>query len=240
MKKPVCLILGCLILSIASVGIVRESRAGMVIEQTMKDRDGTTSKLVIYSSGDRLRTDLQESGLTTVLDFKDDRLMMIDHRSKSYVDVKFSQWEKEVSKQMKKEMPGTPPPARKITVKKTGETATINGFRTEKVSISADGELIEENWVTRDVDLKEMEKVMERASQGFGKEFQQGMQEGKEIYEKLKPYGFPILIKDFAMTSGLGAIDRVEVKKIEKRDLKDDVFLPPPGYQRIVPESPKK
>jgi hypothetical protein len=42
------------------------------------------------------------------------------------------------------------------------------------------------------------------------------------------------------MTHGLGGIDRVEVKKIEKRDLKDEVFLPPVGYQKIVPEPPKK
>ena len=42
------------------------------------------------------------------------------------------------------------------------------------------------------------------------------------------------------MTYGLGAIDRVEVKKIEKKEFKEDVFLPPPGYQRIIPEAPKK
>jgi hypothetical protein len=30
------------------------------------------------------------------------------------------------------------------------------------------------------------------------------------------------------------------VKKLEKKELKDGVFLPPKGYQRIVPESSKK
>jgi hypothetical protein len=29
----------------------------------------------------------------------------------------------------------------------------------------------------------------------------------------------------------------VEVKKIEKKDLKDEVFFPPAGYQRIIPEA---
>jgi hypothetical protein len=42
------------------------------------------------------------------------------------------------------------------------------------------------------------------------------------------------------MTYGLGAIDRVEVKKIEKKALKREVFLPPPGYQEIVPEPSEK
>ncbi|MGZ3538747.1 MAG: hypothetical protein ACXVAB_12035, partial [Thermodesulfobacteriota bacterium] len=75
---------------------------------------------------------------------------------------------------------------------------------------------------------------------GFSKDFRVEMKEGREIYEKLKPYGFPILVKDHAITHGLKAIDRVEVKKIEKKELKDDVFLPPAGYQKIVPEPSKK
>jgi hypothetical protein len=32
----------------------------------------------------------------------------------------------------------------------------------------------------------------------------------------------------------------VEVKKIEKKELNEEVFLPPPGYQKIVPELSKK
>jgi len=216
------------------------SSGGVVIEQRVKDNEGKTTQVILYCSENQLRTDHPESGLTTIMDLKGDQIVLIDHRSKGYLSMKLSQWEKEIAKRLKKENPGIRPKERTITVRSSGETATINGFKTEKVSIAADGELIEENWVTRDMDLKEMEKVMERASQGFGKEFQQGMREGKEIYEKLKPYGFPILIKDYEMTSGLGAIDRVEVKKIEKRDLKEDIFLSPPGYQRIVPQSPKK
>ncbi len=65
------------------------------------------------------------------------------------------------------------------------------------------------------------------------------MKEGREIYEKLRSYGFPILIKDYTMTHGLGAIDRVEVKKMEKKELKDDLFLPPAGDKKTVPEPSK-
>jgi hypothetical protein len=104
----------------------------------------------------------------------------------------------------------------------------------------ADGKLVEENWVTRDVEMKEIEKVMDRVAQGFSKEFRSEMKGGREIYEKLKPYGFPILIKNYSMTHGLGGIDALEVKKLEKKELKDEVFLPPSGYQRIMPEPSKK
>jgi hypothetical protein len=167
-------------------------------------------------------------------------MVMIDHRSKQYVEIRFSQWEKEVSERLKKSAPGTKAKSRKILVKRTGETAILNGFQTEKIEIFADGKLVEENWVTRDVEMKEIEKVMDRVAQGFSKEFRSEMKEGREIYEKLKPYGFPILIKDYSMTHGLGGIDALEVKKLEKKELKDEVFLPPSGYQRIMPEPSKK
>jgi len=218
----------------------QECVAGVVIEQVMKDMEGRASTVFLSFSDNRLRTDHPEGGVTTIMDFKSDRMVMIDHRSKSYVETKFSQWEKEVSKQLKKELPGIKAKPRKILVRKTGETTIINGFRTEKIQILADGELMEENWVTRDVDMEEIGKVMERIAQGFSKDFRSEMKEGREIYEKLKPYGFPILIKDYTITYGLKASDVLEVKKIEKKELKDEVFFPPSGYERIIPELPKK
>jgi len=218
----------------------QECIAGVVIEQVMKDREGRPSKVILYFSENQLRTDHPEAGLTTIMDFKGDRMIMVDHRSKNYVEIKFSQWEKEVAEHLKKEFPGIQPKARRIIVRRAGETATINGFRTEKVQVFADGELIEENWVTRDVEMGEIEKVMERVAQGFSKDFRSEMKEGKEIYEKLKFYGFPILVKDYTITYGLGPIDILEVKKLERKELKDEIFLPPVDYQRIVPETPKR
>lgn len=218
----------------------QECLAGVVIDQVVRDREGNASKVIIYYSEDRFRSDHPNGGLTTMIDFKEDRMVMIDHLSKHYVEVKFSQWEKEVAERLKKSVPGTQPKSRKIVIKKTGETPTLNGFGTEKVQIFADGELIEENWVTRDISLKEVEKVMDKVALEFSKEFKTEMKEGREIYEKLKALGFPILIKDYSITEGLGGVDVLEVKKIEKRELKDEVFLPPKGYQRILPDSSKK
>ena len=220
--------------------LAQECIAGVIIEQVVKDMEGRTSTVFLYFSENQFRTDHPEGGLTTIMDFKSDRMVMIDHRSRSYAETKFSEWEKEVAKQLKRELPGIRVKKRKIIVGKTGETATINGFRTEKIQISADGELIEENWVTRDVDMKEIGKVMEKIAQGFSKEFRSETNEGREIYEKLKPYGFPILIKDYAPTYGLKAIEVLEVKKIEKKELKDEVFSPPSGYAKIITELPKR
>jgi len=239
MKKLVSLF-GGFLAAILFVLPFQEGIAGVVIEQAVKDRDGNASNVFLYFSDYQLRTDHPEGGLSTIMDLKDDRLIMIDHRSRSYVDMKFSQWQEEVSKRLKKESPGIKPKARKIVVKRAGESAVINGFQTEKIQIWADGELMEENWATRDVDMGEFEKVMEKVAQGLSKEFRSDTKEGQEIYEKLKPYGFPILVKDYAITYGLGPVNVLEVKKIERRDLKEDIFLPPPDYRRVIPEVPKK
>lgn len=217
-----------------------EGMAGVVIEQVVRDREGSPSKVMLYFSDGLFRTDHPSSGLTTIMGFNEDRLTMIDHRSKSYVEVKLSQWEKEVARRLKEEISGIRPKERKIVVRRTGRTNLIHGFQAEQIEVWADGELMEENWMTRDVEMTEIEKVMDRLAHGFSKDFKLEMKEGREIYEKLKPYGFPILIKDYTLTYGLGPIDRVEVIKIEKRDLEKGVFLPSPGYQRIVPESSKK
>ena len=229
-----------MLIGVLLLGVYGEGQTGVVVEQVVRDQEGRPSKVMLYFSDFRFRTDHPEGGMTTIMDFKEDRLAMIDHRSKSYVEVKLSQWEREVARRLKQEMPGVKPKERKITVRRTGRTALINGFQTEQIEILAGSELIEENWVTQDVEMKEVEKVMNRVAQGFSKDFKLATKEGQEIYEKLKPYGFPILIKDYTITYGLGAINRVEVKTMEKKELKDEVFLPPAGYQRIIPEPPKK
>ncbi len=229
-----------LLIAMLFLNVPGKGLAGVVVEQVVRDRDGIPSRALLYFSDYRFRTDHQERGMTTILDLKGDGLVMVDHRSKSYVEVKLSQWEREVAKRLKEEFPRIKPKERKIVVRRTGRTTVINGFQTEQIEVLADDELIEENWVTRDVELKEIEKVMDRVAQGFSKDFSLEMKESREIYEKLKPYGFPILTKDHAIAYGLRAIDRVEVKKIETKELKDDVFLPPADYQKIVPEPPKK
>jgi hypothetical protein len=220
--------------------ISQDCLAGVVIEQIMKDQEGNPSKVFIYFSENKYRTDHPDGSLTTVIDFKEDRMVMMDHRAKHYVEIKFSLWEKEVAERLRKSAPGITPKTRKIVVKGTGETAILNGFRTEKVQIFADGELVEENWCTRDMEIKDVEKVMEKVAGGFSKEFGVEMKEGREIYEKLKPYGYPILVRDYAITHGLQGINVLEVIKAEKKELKDEVFLPPSDYRRIVPEPSKK
>lgn len=239
MKKKLLFLAGW-ILFLSFVLAIPVCRAGIVIEEIHRDMEGRRSRVIRYFSEDRFRTDHPDGGLSTIIDFKGDLIIMIDHFSRTYVDIKFSRWEKEVAEQLKKSMPGMKSREKKISVNGTGEKALINGYQTEKVEIRADGELVEEDWMTRDVDIREVEKVMERVAKGFSKDFKHEMKEGREIYEKLKAYGIPILIRDYTLTYGLGPINVMEVIKIEKKELKGETFVAPAGYQRIIPEIPKK
>ena len=234
MKKQVLIAFAILLAA------VQASIAGMVIDQRVKDGEGKQMQVILYCSGDRLRTDHLESGLTTVMDFKDDQIFLIDHPSKNYFSMKLSLWEREMAARLKKTNPGVRREERPITVRRFGETATLNGFKTEKVQVLAGVEVIEEHWMTRDIDMSEVDRLMEKANQGFSREFRSESREGREIQQKLKPHGFSILVRDLSSTYGLGGIDVLEVKRIEQKELKNEVFTPPSGYSRIVPQPPEK
>ena len=101
--------------------VFQECLAGVMIDQVMKDREGTSSRVTLYFSGERLRTDDVDHGLSTIMDFKGDRMVMVDHRSKNYIEVRFSQWEEEVGEQLKKGLPAVRPKMRRIVVRRAGK-----------------------------------------------------------------------------------------------------------------------
>jgi hypothetical protein len=226
-----------IVLCLALLG-ASPARAGTVVEQMSGDREGTLSKVVLSVRDGQMRTDHEGSGMSTIMDFRADRFVMIDHPSRSFVEVRFSEWEREVTQELMKSAPGRGPREKKITVRRTGEKALINGFSTEKVEVLADRDVIEEDWMTRDLDMREVEWILERTGQAFSKGFSGEMKEGQEIYKKLRPHGYSILVKDLSIAHGL-PVPVLEVKKIVKKELGDELFSPPEGYRKIVPETPK-
>src|SRR4030067_2681731 len=61
----------------------QECLAGVVVEQVVREREGSPSKVFLYFSEYRFRTDHREGGLTTIMDFRADRLGMIHHPPQS-------------------------------------------------------------------------------------------------------------------------------------------------------------
>ena len=83
MKRIVSVIWGMMIIFLL-IFLSQECVAGVAIEQVVKDMEGRASTVFLYFSENQFRTDHPEGGLTTIIDFKNDRIVMIDHRSKSY------------------------------------------------------------------------------------------------------------------------------------------------------------
>ncbi len=73
-----------------SILMFQEGLAGVVVEQVMRDREGNASKVFLYFSENKFRTDHPDGSMTTIIDFQGDRMVMIDHQSKHYVEIKFS------------------------------------------------------------------------------------------------------------------------------------------------------
>jgi hypothetical protein len=128
-----------------------------------------------------------------------------------------------------------------IKIERTAETATIAGQPTRKYRVLVDGKLYREDWLSTDASLAK-EFALDRASAlmsrvsacvdsgGSASARGKGVDEG-EIYRELYPHGWPL--KEVSYRSG-EATPKSEMGKIEKRDLPDGEFKPPPGYRKTT------
>jgi hypothetical protein len=126
-----------------------------------------------------------------------------------------------------------------IRVESTDETATIAGEPTRKFRVLVDGKLYQEDWLTtdpalgREFALDKASALMSRvsacaATADTGAERVKSVDEGK-IYRELYAHGWPLRVVSHA---GGKAVPRSEVVSVEKRDVADHEFKPPPGYRK--------
>ncbi|MBI2963017.1 MAG: hypothetical protein HYY35_04625 [Deltaproteobacteria bacterium] len=126
-----------------------------------------------------------------------------------------------------------------IKVERTDETATIAGQPTRKYRVLVDGELYQEDWLSTDpalgkeFALDKASALMSRVSSCAGSgdpmpDRAKGVDEG-EVYRELYAHGWPL--KAVSRAGGKVA-PKSEIRAIEKRDIPDQEFRPPPGYRR--------
>lgn len=231
MKRNTFIVCGLMVLGILFLS-ESAARAGTVMDQDMIDIWGKKSGLVLFYSKRRLRIDQKDGRLSTIMDFRRDRIVILDHASKSYIEYPFSRWEKQVSQRMG----GKKAAQRKeIRVEPTGAEKVINGFKTRQIRVFINGVLFQESWVTRDVDLEEMFRAIRKGvgrPSGFSKT---EMEEKEEIYHKISESGFPILTTEYRQFSGKTLKKVTEVKRITTQRLSNRLFTPPGGYTRRSP-----
>lgn len=203
------------------------ARAGTIIDQDMIDIWGKKSGLVLSYSKKRLRIDQKDGKLSTIIHFRNNRILILDHLSKTYITYPFSKWEKEVSQRIKGQKATE---RREIRVEPTGEERTINNFGTRQIHVFIDGVLFQNIWLTRDVDLEGMLKAMENGLGRLSGLPKAEMEEREEIYTKVKEWGFPILIIEYREAFGKTLEEVTEVNRIESRNLDGELFTPPKSY----------
>lgn len=226
MKKETVTAIGLLFPAIAflSAGTVR---AGTVIDQNMTDVWGKKSGLVLYYSKKRLRIDQKDGRLSTIIHFRNDRILILDHTSKTYIAHPLSKWQKQVSQKIGRRETG---PKRDIRVVPTGAEKNINGFETKHIQVFIDGVLFQDIWATQDVDLEEMFTAIKKGLGRLSGSSQAEMEEKEEIYQKVKESGFPILTTEYQAVFGKTLKEITEVKQIETRKLSSKLFAAPRDY----------
>lgn len=202
-------------------------RAGTVIDQNMIDLWGKKSGFVLFYSNKRLRIDQKNGKLSTIMDFRKDRILVLDHVSKTYIEYPFSKWEKQVSQKMGSQQKAH---KRESRIEATGAKKVINGFKTRQIRVFIDGVLFQDNWVTQDVDLEEMLKAIKKGVGRLSGFSRAEMEEKEEIYHKIKEWGFPILTNQYQKVYGKTLKEVTEVKRIETQRLNSHLFIPPRGY----------
>lgn len=123
-----------------------------------------------------------------------------------------------------------------IEVNKTLETEEIAGYRSVKHEVMVDGELVEELWISddlnvkNDLDLKAIAELMNEIRPNLDDEY---------LYEYTDEY-MKLWEKGFRMRSIEDNGDISEVIKVEKKQIGSSEFKAPEGYTRLSIEEMMK
>ncbi|MBI5206311.1 MAG: DUF4412 domain-containing protein [Candidatus Firestonebacteria bacterium] len=213
--------------------------AGVIIEQIEGSTNYSgTLNTVLYFSGDNMRTDELESNITTISRFREDTGYSVSHKKKTFIKYKLSEKAREltkiISQNSEKVIEDTSLPVKKqLKIIKTGDTKVINGFNVSRLNVIDDNKIIEEVWVTNDIDMSEVKNIIKKIKKQH--ELPPGFNNNEEyeVSKAIEDNGFLILSKRYSEILGENLEDFIEVKKIEKKKLEDDIFLPPEEYREL-------
>ena len=137
-------------------------------------------------------------------------------------------------------MPGQEPPEKSqvsIEVEKLGKTEEIAGFKATAYRVSVDGKPQEEIWlapeinISKEIDLKILEKFQKEMSKSLEASFGAGKAEYRESekYVKLIMEG-GYLVRE--VDPDTNTVEQ-EVVRADKKGIPDSEFQPPQGYKKV-------
>lgn len=206
--------------------------------------EGETEVSHLYIKGSMMKVEMENSDDPAVI-FKDDKIIMVDHKQKSYQEMTMDEM-KTMFSQMKDAMMGAMPPemqqqmkqhmeqqsknktAAKPSIDKTGKTEKIAGYACEYVK-ATQGDKVLEAWISHDFDnlyarFLDMEETFGQMAQEFGE-----MDEDLEMVMMRDVKGIPLKT---IQKEGGEITETSEVTQIEAKSLSADVFTPPASYKK--------
>ncbi|HLA68840.1 MAG TPA: DUF4412 domain-containing protein [Bacteroidota bacterium] len=188
---------------------------------TFRVSGNSTQQFTYATKGDKVRMDVAPSpgaAVAMIVDTRTRTVTMIRDQAKMYFELNIDQM--------------TLPPGMKekeVSITKTGEKETILGYECEQMLIRQE-ERNAELWVTKGLGRFVQVNLNPRAQSPML----------KKLEEELVNQGyFPLRL----ITTGAEGTEesRMEVTKIEKKSLNDEMFVVPAGYQKMqMPPPPKQ
>ncbi|MCC6812097.1 MAG: DUF4412 domain-containing protein [Deltaproteobacteria bacterium] len=204
-------------------------------------------KSVMIWDGPRMRTD-QGSESSSIVDFKTDSMIMLDHQKKQYVEMKVSQMLAQAQAMlahMKAQASALPPEQKSqyeemlrqqtapLSVVATEETQKILGFDAKKFVLKQGEKTLGDVWYTKAIDMSDLAP--------FTKQFAEMMRGATgsnwgDILTKTE-HGYPLRTAISIDLGGKRATYTTETTKYEKVPTDSKDFSAPAGYKKVDPNA---
>jgi hypothetical protein len=243
------------------------SYAGWVMEQT----DGTTTYL--ENGRVKSEFSGEGTSISHIIDSTKGIITMVDKNRKVYgsgTPEEYCEATQSFGREMQEQaMAGLPPEQRKmieeqmrqfkqtpketkkgnmpkpvVSIKKTGSGDIIAGHKTDKYTVTRDGDKYQDIWIASDISMQdEMKKLNLDKFNTIEKRMDKCMNMSEEAammsdpldsleYRKLTESGF-IMREVYYTGAGPGGDEKTEVVRLEKKSIPDSVFKIPAGYKRL-------
>lgn len=232
------------------MGTASLTYAGLIITEV----DGGK---VVVSKG-KLKSVSPDDPHVTVLDANSGTLTVMDMSKKTYASGTVDEFCKGFKNSLQKVMEGIPPEQRKmmeqymaqmkqqgggvesVRVARSGKGKKVAGYETVRFTVTRNGELYEEHYVTSDRSLlkefgdfakfsrtfSRMEACLSDAMSGVPT----NAPETSPEYRKISEAGYTLLVVNYS--TGTPRVEE-EVVKIEKKSIPPSEFLPPEGFREV-------
>jgi hypothetical protein len=226
----------------AFAGFERAAYPGLIMEQVGYQQGlNEKQKVTIYIQDDKFKQ-VENGGPfspAVIFDLNSGNIMFVNDEKKLYIILNRDEYLKYIESVIA-ENKDVATSSRDITLKKTGETATIAGYDSKKYEIYDNGKLQSEYWVTRDsgfseeLDMQKMSKLMnevKRISQNVGGSASISDNEYK-IFQEIYENGYPMKTVYHSPEGDKVFVE--EIITVKKQDIPPSEFQPPAGYEKIT------